>query len=157
MATEGVEETLALYEAARNALSASLADVAHDAIVAEYQRRASRIPVETGALRKALTDQSDRAHSAEVTATRKGWALAVGVRGSWSSDQVLRASVFQRDRIPQPVSRRVVGAIHAAYEAGIGAVATGDRKLGDIGVGKIRRANPRRRRRRGGRGARQRR
>lgn len=149
MATEGVEEALALYAAARDAISSVLADVAHDAIVAEYRRRESRIPVLTGALRKALTDPSDRAHSAEVSTTARGWALAVGVRGAWESDQVVRATAFQRDRIPQPVSRRVVEAVHAAYEEQIGeAVATGSAQLGDIGLGRVRRANPRRRRRR---------
>jgi hypothetical protein len=148
MVTTGVEETLALYESAVAAAGDGLADATHDAIVAEYRRRQSRIPFESGALRKALTDPSDRFHSVEVKVIRKGWALEVGVSGNFARDQVTRATVFQKKRIPQPVTKRVVAAVHAEYEAQLGVLASsGDSLIGDVGLGKLRRRSKRKSRR----------
>ena len=170
MVTEGVDEALALYDAALQATGDHLADIVHAAILEEYKRRESAIPVHTGALRKALLNPNDRFHSANVSPTAKGWALEVGVTGNWGSTAVksdrrkkgkdgtgdpkerarkrakptgksspLRASVFQGQKkksgLIQPVTRRVVEAVHAAYEGAISAGADG--LLGDVGKGRI--------------------
>ena len=147
---EGLDETLDLYQSAIDAMGEQLADAVHEAIIEEYRRREAKIPVHTGALRKALLNPRDRFHSAEVKPTRRGWALEVGVTGNWTdpNPNPLRAAVFQghRKKIPQPVTRRVVAAVHAAYE---GAISAGS-LTGDVGAGRIRRRSKRRRRRRRG-------
>ena len=151
MTITGLDEALALYDNAGHAVGTSLADVAHEAIVDEFKRRESRIPFKSGALRKALTQPGDRFHHAEVTTSSKGWFLSVGARGNFkdSGPNALRAAIFQGHarKIPQPVTRRVVEAIHKAYEAGL-PVGGGSDLAGDVTVGKIRKKNKRRRRRR---------
>lgn len=149
MPVDGLEEALEVYDAAAQAVGESLADVAHAAIVDEFRRRASKIPFATGALRKALTTPRDRFHHAEVTPSRKGWFLSVGVRGTWDAKapNPLRAAVFQGQRrprrIPQPVTRKVVEAVHAAYEASL-PVGRGNDLAGDVTIGRIRKKNKRR-------------
>ena len=86
MGVEGIEEALELYEAAVAAAGEHLAEIVHVAIVEEYRRRQDKIPVHTGALRKALVNPNDRFHSAVVLPTRKGWALEVGVKGNWGNN-----------------------------------------------------------------------
>jgi hypothetical protein len=186
VATEGIDETLALYDAAWQAAQEGLADAVHDAIIEEMKRRIAKVPVLTGALRKALTNKNDRAHNAEVVITRKGWALDVGVSGKWGptnpsrdkrpdgtlknesrrggrrdkphkapkTTNTLRALIFRRNQkqVPRPVTRRVVEAAHAEYEATIlrlagegGGGLTGDLTLGKIGQRRKKRRSRRRR------------
>ena len=59
----GIDEMSALADALRRVeLTEDLAEPAYAAIAREYRRLRPRIPRDTGALMRSLTNRSDRAH-----------------------------------------------------------------------------------------------
>ena len=184
MTTEGLDEVLDLYQAAMDAAGEHLASIVHGAIIEEYKRRESRIPVHTGALRKALVNPNDRFHSAVVVVTRKGWALEVGVKGNWGNSapkkerrkKVADGKGDPKDRerkrrkptgtsnalratVFQGQQKRIIQpvtrrVVEIVHEAYEGAISSGNELTGDIALGKVAKRNKRKRRVRRGRGGR---
>ena len=104
---DGIQAALNLYRATNDAAHEAI-DAAHAAIVAEYRRQRRKIPDDTGALRRSLTDPKDRAH----VVVQDGDKVAVG--------SSVRAARFQAYRLPRPDPRRVTAAIPDQYEPDIG-------------------------------------
>jgi len=75
------------------------ADAVHDAILRSMQEKSSRIPIDSGALRRSLLNRRDRAHH-----------YVAHPDGSIEYGSTLGQAFYQRHRIPAPNTRAVATA-----------------------------------------------
>lgn len=102
----GIDEMSTLADALRRIdLTEDLAEPAFAAIARGYRRLRSRIPRDTGALMRSLTNRSDRAHVESITGGRLGF----GSR--------LEQAQYQAHRIPPTNPKPVVQAMSKALNA----------------------------------------
>lgn len=120
MSVEGLDDWFSIIETAQKA-SESITPIVHEAIVNEFRRRRSSIPISDvdpsrpshvpGALMKSLTNPSDRLHYFWMHYSAGAIRIEVGSH--------YRGARFQIRRIPKPVVRRVHDAVFKAYETAI--------------------------------------